>query len=158
MLTDKAGSDKSVTVTATNFGVPSVATSNAVDALVGVNGLTKWNKTPSYTGAKSNTPGTTQTTSEAKTDYYKMDIVPYITDVKRNSAYNTHRSGMGNYPLMREETGNTVTGFNLGTTSTAGLCISSTPNAITGVAVENLVVSASGNTATFKIPATAVDG
>ncbi|MBR3644869.1 MAG: hypothetical protein IKN54_00470, partial [Lachnospiraceae bacterium] len=163
MLTGMAGTDQSVSVTATNFGVPSVATSNAADALVGVNGSTKWNKTPSYTGAESNTPGTTQTTSEAKTDYYKMDIVPYITEVKRNSAYNTHRSGMGNYPMMREESGNTVTGFNLGKTdsetpanTTAGLFISSASNASTGLDVEALSVS--GNTATFTIPATAVDG
>ena len=96
---------------------------------------------------------------------YTMDVVPYITDVKRNTGYNTHRSGMGNYPLMREETGNTLTGFNLGVTdsetpanTTARLYISSTSNAITGLSVEDLTVSTSGNTATFKIPATAVDG
>ncbi len=87
---------------------------------------------------------------------YTMDVVPYITDVKRNAGYNTHRSGMGNYPLMREETGNTVTGFNLGTTGTASLNISSTPNVVTGTSVLNLTVS--GNTATFTIPAAAVDG
>ncbi|MBO4321116.1 MAG: hypothetical protein J5857_11685, partial [Treponema sp.] len=87
---------------------------------------------------------------------YVMDVVPYITDVKRNEDYNTHRSGMGNYPLMREETGNTLTGFNLGETSKARLYISSAPNVITGNSVEDLTVS--GNTVTFKIPATAVDG
>lgn len=89
---------------------------------------------------------------------YAMDVVPYITGVKRNEDYNTHRSGMGNYPLMREEEENTITGFNLGTTAKAGLRISSASNVITGLDVDDLTVSASGNSATFTIPATAVDG
>lgn len=89
---------------------------------------------------------------------YVMDVVPYITDVKRNSGYNTHRSGMGNYPMMREEEENSVTGFNLGTTAKAGLRISSASNVITGLDVDDLTVNASGNSATFTIPATAVDG
>ena len=203
MLTGMAGTDQSVSVTATNFGVPSVATSDAADALVGVNGSTKWAEVPTYEHAKPNTLSeklwsqvkevedanesyytdvdcTTTVKAALEADAnsvtdntvvyikdnivaYKMDVVPYITDVKRNSAYNTHRSGMGNYPLMREETGNTVTGFNLGITdsetpanTTAGLFISSASNASTGLDVDDLSVS--GNTATFTIPATAVDG
>lgn len=62
---------------------------------------------------------TTQTTEEAKTSYYKVDVVPYITSVSRNVKYNNNRARSGAIPLLRDdttsETGNFITGFNLGT-------------------------------------------
>lgn len=60
---------------------------------------------------------TTATTENAKTSYYRVDVVPYITSVSRNVKYNRARSGA--IPLLRDdtnsETGNFITGFNLGT-------------------------------------------
>lgn len=62
---------------------------------------------------------TTQTTEEAKTSYYKVDVVPYITSVSRNVKYKNNRARSGAIPLLRDdtnsETGNFITGFNLGT-------------------------------------------
>lgn len=62
---------------------------------------------------------TTVTTEEAKTSYYKVDVVPYITSVSRNVKYNNNRARSGAIPLLRDdttsETGNFITGFNLGT-------------------------------------------
>lgn len=62
---------------------------------------------------------TIQTTENAKTSYYKVDVVPYITSVSRNVKYNNNRARSGAIPLLRDdttsETGNFITGFNLGT-------------------------------------------
>ena len=62
---------------------------------------------------------TTQTTENAKTSYYKVDVVPYITSVSRNVKYKNNRARSGAIPLLRDnttsETGNFITGFNLGT-------------------------------------------
>ncbi|MDY5765150.1 MAG: hypothetical protein SPK10_10190, partial [Treponema sp.] len=62
---------------------------------------------------------TTATTENAKTSYYRVDVVPYITSVSRNVKYNNNRARSGAIPLLRDdttsETGNFITGFNLGT-------------------------------------------
>ena len=62
---------------------------------------------------------TTATTENAKTSYYKVDVVPYITSVSRNVKYKNNRARSGAIPLLRDdtnsETGNFITGFNLGT-------------------------------------------
>lgn len=68
--------------------------------------------------SNSSRESTTQTTENAKTSYYKVDVVPYITSVSRNE-YNNNRARSGAIPLLRDnttsETGNFITGFNLGT-------------------------------------------
>lgn len=62
---------------------------------------------------------TTVTTENAKTSYYRVDVVPYITSVSRNVKYKNNRARSGAIPLLRDdtnsETGNFITGFNLGT-------------------------------------------
>ena len=110
----QAALDTTVTVTATNFGTPVyAATGTEVNS---INGTTMWNDTASsisYTGAETNTPGSTQTASTTDTEnnpvltaYYQMDIVPYIREVKTSlSEVNTgnptvySRTALGHYPV-----------------------------------------------------------
>ena len=47
---------------------------------------------------------------------YKVDVVPYIISVNRESKYNTNRARSGAVPLMINSSNNYITGFNLGTT------------------------------------------
>lgn len=74
------------------------------------------------------------------TPFYQMDVVPYITGVERNSGYNTHRTGMGWYPLIRGEEGNKVVGFNLNGTTSVKIG-----------AVDVDVQSSNATSATFKV-------
>ena len=97
-----------------------------------------------------------KTVNESTVATYTMDVVPYITNVKRNSGYTSKRAGSGAYPLLRSETGNTVEGFNL-TGETLALKITSDKEGNTGVsAMEN--VKKSGSNITFTVPDTAKDG
>ena len=110
----QADLDTTVTVTAKNFGTPAYAETGSV--VNSINGSTKWNDDAlsiSYTGAGTNTPGTTQTASTTDgennpvlTAYYRMDIVPYIREVKTSlSEVNTgnptvySRTALGHYPV-----------------------------------------------------------
>lgn len=68
--------------------------------------------------SSSSTTGTDGTDSYNKPTY-KVDVVPYIRNVARNTSFNTNRSRSGAYPLARGETDNTLTGFNLGNTVTS---------------------------------------
>ncbi|SJZ73796.1 Ig-like domain-containing protein [Treponema porcinum] len=72
-----------------------------------------WNKNTS-------TPGNTQTESSALTDCYKMDVVPYVTEIVTHlsSFYGTApsvyaRTALGHYPVYEGETIQFV-GYNLG--------------------------------------------
>ncbi len=130
------GIDSFVTVKATNFGVPSVSTTDGT--LRGIDGQTLYNSVPGYTDEKSNTPGTTQTASTTDgennpvlTAYYQMDIVPYIREVKTSlsEVYSGNptvysRTALGHYPVYVTFAGGTayddrlremisLTGFNL---------------------------------------------
>ncbi|UTC62322.1 hypothetical protein E4O05_12585 [Treponema sp. OMZ 787] len=73
----------------------------------------------------------------------QVDVVPYITAIKRPTKYNTHRSSSGAYNLLRGDTV-TVEGFNLTGTVTAS------------VPGETTAVSVSGGT--FTLPTTAKSG
>lgn len=83
--------------------------------------------------ANSSTPGTTQTTAATNTGYYKVDIVPYIREVrtglsgkKKNNPSVYARTAKGHYPVNGGKPSNassatmtaeiiTLEGFNLGT-------------------------------------------
>ena len=83
----------------------------------------------------ASTPGTTQTTADTNTGYYKVDVVPYITGVKtglsgkkKNNPSVYARTAKGHYPVNGGKPGNassatmteetiTLEGFNLGTTT-----------------------------------------
>ena len=90
--------------------------------------------------------------------YSKMtvDVVPYITDIKRNGGYMTKRTRSGSYPLLRGEEGNTVIGFNL-TAGTIKLTIASDKNGSTTLATMERIET-SGSNITFTVPKTAKDG
>lgn len=62
--------------------------------------------------ANTSTPGTKQTTVEAETGYYAMNVVPYITGIARSGT--TNRSRFGRYAVEEGEP-ITVSGFNFGT-------------------------------------------
>lgn len=80
----------------------------------------------------ASTPGTTQTTAATNTGYYKVDIVPYIREVKtglsgkkKNNPSVYARTAKGHYPVNGGKPGNassatmgaetiTIEGFNLG--------------------------------------------
>ena len=107
ILSSKTGTEKEVTMTATNFGIPSATTDNTNGTLTSIDGTTKYLATLSYTDPASSTPGETQTNSTTNTGYYKMDVVPYITKVYTNLAKNKssnwsvyNRTALGHYPVQ----------------------------------------------------------
>lgn len=129
-LSTVAGTDKSVTVTATNYGIPTATTveATAAGALPGINGATYYAANLDYATGNTNTPGTSQTakTKDAEnnpilTAYYKMDVVPYITGIRTPNRSKSGlkdsniRSASGKYSVIKGSTNNfiTVTGFNL---------------------------------------------
>ena len=74
---------------------------------------TDWN-------SNASSAGSTQTASDALTDCYKMDVVPYVTEIVTNlSSYSLDnpsvyaRSSVGSYPVYEGET-ITFNGYNLG--------------------------------------------
>lgn len=86
----------------------------------------------------------------------KVDVVPYITDIKRNSTYLTFRSRSGAFSLRRNETNNTLKGFNLNTGGSLQITQNSdgsgTSYSITGY------TSPDRETITFTVPGTARSG
>ena len=122
--------DAALAMTATNYGTPARETGGTNAAYTSINGSTIYKANPSYSDPQSNTPGSVQTSKNAKKAYYRMDIVPYVTDVKtylssanvgNHSVYS--RTALGHYPVyMTRETGSgtytyesgiKVFGFNL---------------------------------------------
>lgn len=97
---------------------------------------------------------------------YIMDVVPYITGVKRNVRYNTNRARSGATPLLRSEEGNIIEGFNLGWYAADATeaeknkyAVSIIPNKNgTGTALAMAEIALSNSTLTFKLPSTAKDG
>ena len=78
-------------------------------------------------GGNASTPGTVSTKTDAETGYYRMDVVPYVTEITTSlssfyrsapSAY--ARTAKGRYPV-REGTEITLSGWNLGTNPTVTL-------------------------------------
>ncbi len=106
----------------------------------------------------SNTPGTTSTSTATLTGYYKVDVVPYITGVYRNSSFNTNRARSGAVSLLRGEGSNTITGFNLNGGTTTGDTPSTSVQIVpdkkaTGTAVPMSDTTISGSNLTFTVPA-----
>lgn len=72
-----------------------------------------------YTTTGNSAASSTQTTDDAKTPYYKVDVVPYITEVttslstlKKGNASVYARTAKGHYPVYASETV-TLSGYNL---------------------------------------------
>lgn len=102
------------------------------------------NAKPLSTGRLPTTPLVISANPTAnKTPYYKVDVVPYITEINTslNDAYQSDptafsRSALGGYPVLRGETDIEVKGFNLKNGNTAptlsrGTVTTSTLNSIT---------------------------
>lgn len=77
------------------------------------------NKKVSYSNARSSTPGTTSTTTEAPTGCYKVDVVPYVTTIvtnlsalKKNNPSVYARTAKGHYGVSSSEILN-IEGFNI---------------------------------------------
>lgn len=109
---------------------------------------------------------TTATTENAKTSYYKVDVVPYITSVSRNVKYNNNRARSGAIPLLRDnttsETGNFITGFNLGTSIDSdqiALGVSDSAKGETlAINFSNTNVSVENSKITFRVRSGTKDG
>lgn len=118
-------SQKITGVAQTNVGIALSAKDRGKASLSPLNNIV-------YT-ANSSTPGTMQTTAATNTGYYKVDIVPYIREVKtglsgkkKNNPSVYARTAKGHYPVNGGKPGNassatmtaeiiTLEGFNLGT-------------------------------------------
>lgn len=128
-VTDIAKEDFVVTVTANNYGVP--VRDNLLDSngpLVGIDGSTKYKKeiVKSQTPSVSSTVQTGSTKDDddkvVYTPYYRLDIVPYITNVKTSLSYTNeanpsvyNRTALGHYPVYMTFAG----GENANSTATA---------------------------------------
>ena len=93
----------------------------------------------------------------ATTPYYRVDVVPYITGVTRNSTYNTNRARSGAYPLLRGEASNTVAGFNISATiAKDSVFVATAKNGSTGT--DMTITAASDGLITFTVPTTTMSG
>jgi len=137
--TEKLGPAKDVefSIVAVNRGLPSAAQSASATSYLSVDGSTYY-KATEYSSPVNSTVSSTVTTADAKTSFYRMDVVPYVTKVTTKlskvdsdnaSAYN--RTALGHYPVYMTFAGGTsaaataanynnaeyetvtVTGFNL---------------------------------------------
>ena len=123
-----------------------------------------------YKGNKAsedkNRPTTGETYEISHNPSYVMDVVPYITNVKRKSSFNTNRARSGATPLLRGETENTIEGFNFNwyaedasNDEKAKYSVSIVPNKNeSGTALAMTKIALSGKNLTFTVPATAKDG
>lgn len=114
-----------------------------------------------YTGEKTVDADTVQSGGSDGTgdykNYYKMDVVPYITEVTRNTKFNTNRARSGAVSLLRGEASNVIKGFNLGTTTNTTVEISPNKDGSgTNVAMTNVALS--GSNLTFTVRDTAKSG
>ena len=140
-ISDTAGTDKTLYMLAVDHNAETTATT----------------KVSAFTAATTDS----QKTADEGTNNvpsYKVDVVPYITGLKRATALtDTHRSLKGKYQVVVGETVN-ITGFNLpGTTDNAiKLQVSGQQNNATGtVKTQFKATGATGTTGmAFKVPAT----
>jgi hypothetical protein len=135
-LANIADTDKAVTVSANDA---STANSNA---------------------GNTSAASTTQTTTASLKPYYRMDVVPYITGIKRNNSYNTYRTRSGGVALLRGETLNTITGFNLAnlTNTTLSLSTDRAGTNVTTAAASFGTPTLSGSSLQFTVPDAARSG
>ena len=169
--------DAALTMTATNLGTPSIETEGTDVAYTSIDGTTIYKAISELPTGNSNEPGTDQTTKAYKKAYYRMDIVPYVTDVKTSlSSANTSnhtvysRTALGHYPVyMTRETGTgtytcesgiKVYGFNLtnGTNETDANGIISFNHSEADTSNYSVRLSSNTGYYTFDLPANARKG
>jgi len=110
--------------------------------------------------ANTSTTSSTNTVSGTPSPHYRMDIVPYMKGIARNSSYNTYRTRSGAVALLRGETLNTITGFNIAYTTNTSLVITSdrAGSTITTAATAFGTPTISGSNLQFTVPAAAKSG
>ncbi|MCR4948682.1 MAG: hypothetical protein K6A15_05975 [Treponema sp.] len=175
-VTNVAEKDFIVRVKATNFGVPKRVTGGTDPRLTSIDGTTKY-VANQYENIHFNTIGTTQTNRTTNTEFYRMDIVPYVTAVQTSLSHANednpsvfNRSVLGHYPVYVTFEGReaatgansthgeqlyetvTVTGFNLKTNATVTFAGTSNNTA------SLTAVSGQANTFTVQIPTGAESG
>ena len=148
-----AATDVTVTATATDRGKPT------------------WNATASATAYATNGAETTVTANNSGysgavsadgsvadlTGKYRVDVVPYVTEIKRNSTYNTNRARSGAVSLLRGEETNLVKGFNLGNTTNTSINIAANKTGTeSAIAMEDVALS--GSDLSFTVKTTAKTG
>ncbi len=150
-----AATDVTVTATATDRGTPkwsTAVTPNAAAYTTNGAETTVTENNDSFSG-KVSADGTVADL----TGKYRVDVVPYVTEVKRNSTYNTNKARSGAVSLLRGEATNLVKGFNLGTTTNTSIKIAAN-KAGTESAVAMTSVALSGTNLSFSVPTTAKTG
>ena len=79
-----------------------------------------------------------------------MDVVPYIKGIYRAKTVNTNRTRSGAVPILREEAGNSIEGFNLGSSITAAITTAADGSGNS----YNLSPAYSDGVATYTVPDT----
>ncbi|MCR4733570.1 MAG: hypothetical protein K5829_01000, partial [Treponema sp.] len=151
-----ANADVAVQVIAYNKGAPACASANT--GTLSIDGRSHYADAV-YNSPANNTPVTTNTASGAKTAYYKVDVVPYITGIKtelsdgnRRRPTVLSRSALGHYPVRRGSN-ITVEGFNFNGTSSKVL-IGTKEYAPTDASTTNsLVITTDANTTSDVVTA-----
>ena len=92
--------------------------------------------------------------TEAPKATYQMDVVPYIKGIYRAKTVNTNRTRSGAVPILRKEAGNSIEGFNLGSSITAAI----TTAADGSGSSYDLSLAYSNGVATYTVPNTVKDG
>lgn len=104
-VTNVAEKDYIIRVVATNFGVPKRVTEGTDARLTSIDGSTVY-VANQYENVRYNTNTTDQTNRTTNTAFYRMDIVPYVTEVKTSLSFANEenpsvfdRSTLGHYPV-----------------------------------------------------------
>lgn len=101
------------------------------------------------------TPNAVSTTSPTGANaLYQMDVVPYIKAIYRAKTVNTNRTRSGAVPILRKETGNSIEGFNLGSSITAAITTAADGSGNS----YSLSPTYSNGVATYTVPNTVKDG
>lgn len=172
-VTNVAEKDYKIRVVATNFGVPKRVLDGTDSRLTSIDGTTVY-VANQYDDPRSNTNTRDQTNSTTNTAFYRMDIVPYVTEVKTSLSHANsenpsvfNRSALGHYPVYISFSGRnsntdtayeytyetvTLTGFNLNDGATVTFAGTSNNTA----SLEE--VSGKANTFTVQIPTGAESG
>lgn len=172
-VTNVAEKDYKIRVVATNFGVPKRVPGGTDARLTSIDGSTVY-VANQYENVRYNTNTTDQTNRTTNTAFYRMDIVPYVTEVKTSLSHSNsenpsvfNRSALGHYPVYISFSGRnsntdtayeytyetvTLTGFNLNDGATVTFAGTSNNTA----SLEE--VSGQANTYTVQIPTGAESG
>jgi hypothetical protein len=92
----------------------------------------------------------TDTNGKVGTSTLRMDVVPYVTEMKRDSAYNTLRSRQGRYVFNRGENA-TVNGFNIWNSTADTIKLGSSANV-------SLPAGGASTSFTIAVPSDATSG